>query len=91
MGNNKDEELIWVDKAFAEKYTEMQKDCKLDEKRAEALEDYLEGVCDESKLDFKQNLETLEDWTVNDIKKRTEIMLNRVKELFSIDKLKTKI
>lgn len=37
------------------------------------------------------NLETLENWTINDIKKRTELMLDKVKELFSIDKLKNKI
>ena len=37
------------------------------------------------------NLEILDDWTIENIKERNKIMIEKVKELFSVDKLRNKI
>ena len=74
---NNDRELIWVEKEFAEKYKLL--DDKA-EKRAEQIamfEKYMETVKDQSKAEFKNNLQNLEE----DVAIYTGLML-KVKQAF---------
>lgn len=54
-------ELIWVEKEFAERYNEMEKESSKNEERLKALDDYIKTVSDESRSDFKANLGVLEE------------------------------
>jgi hypothetical protein len=66
-------DLIWVDKAFAEKYKKLD----LEEEKAKALDEYIETIEKKSKEDFKANLESLEE----DVAIYTGLML-KVKQAF---------
>jgi len=54
-------ELIWVEKEFAEKYKVLADNKNLNEQRIAALNEYIEGVCNAAKQEFKSNLESLEE------------------------------
>jgi uncharacterized protein YPO0396 len=53
----KKQELIWVDEEFAKRYAEI----KTDESKLRALDDYLKGVMEESKEEFKAQLTLMDE------------------------------
>lgn len=57
----RDEELIYVDKEFAERFKEMKTKGAEREVQIQVLEDYMQTVSDSSKSDFKANLKCLEE------------------------------
>lgn len=54
-------ELIWVEKDFAKKYNLLDKESGKNEERLKALDDYIVTVAEETRQDFKANLESLEE------------------------------
>ena len=56
-----DRDLIWVEKEFAAKYTELDKDKTKNEERLKVFDEYLKKVSDESRADFRATLEALEE------------------------------
>ncbi len=71
------EELIWVDKEFADRYKSITEGIEQKKIQDRALEDYIKTVSDQSKEDFKANLESLEE----DVAVYTGLML-KVKQAF---------
>lgn len=71
------QELIWVDKDIAERYKELQGDNSKREEQIKIINDYIEGVCNKSKMEFKANLESLDE----DVAIYTGLML-KVKQAF---------
>jgi len=55
------EELIWVDAEFAEKYNALKSDKSKREEQLKALDDYILSVRDQSRKEFKANLDSLEE------------------------------
>lgn len=55
------EELIWVDKEFADRFNAMKSKKAEREMQIQVLEDYMKTVTDASKSDFKVSLECLEE------------------------------
>ena len=58
---SKKEELIWVDKEFADRFNEAKSKKAERDVQIQILEDYMKTVTDASKSDFKANLECLEE------------------------------
>jgi len=57
----KDEELIWVDKEFAERYKLLDGDKTKREHQIAMFNEYLEGIQKASRDDFKANLQCLDE------------------------------
>lgn len=55
------QELIWVDKKFAEQYKKLETEKDKNEKQSKILDDYINKLSEQSKADFKANLESLEE------------------------------
>jgi len=72
-----EQELIWVDKDFAERHKELMRDKSKRDIQVKVFDDYLEKIKDSSKQDFKGNLDNLEE----DIAIYTGLML-KVKQAF---------
>lgn len=72
-----DKELIWVEREFAEKYKVLESERSKNEERIKTLDEYIDKIKDESKRDFKSNLESLEE----DVAIYTGLML-KVKQAF---------
>ena len=73
----KDKELIWVEKEFAVKYQELEKEESKNAERIKAFEEYMDKLEAKSKSDFKANFESLEE----DVAIYTGLML-KVKQAF---------
>lgn len=56
-----DKDVVWVEKEFAEKFKEMEKDSSKNEQRLKAFDDYMKTVSDRSRSEFKADLENLEE------------------------------
>jgi len=54
-------ELIWVEKEYALKYQELEKDENKRAERIKSFEDYMQTVTEKSRSDFKLNFESLEE------------------------------
>jgi len=54
-------ELIWVEKEFAEKYKVLENEKDKNDERCKVLDEYIQKLSDQSKADFKANLESLEE------------------------------
>ena len=72
-----DRELIWVEKEYAERYKVLDTERGKNEERIAALDEYIAKVKEQSKADFKANLESLEE----DVAIYTGLML-KVKQAF---------
>lgn len=75
MSNN--EELIWVEKDFAAKYQILHSEQGKNEERIAALDEYINKIKEQSRSNFKANLESLEE----DVAIYTGLML-KVKQAF---------
>lgn len=73
----KDREIVWVEKGFAEKLKALENAQATREQQIEVFDEYIKKVCEESRREFKANLESLEE----DIAIYTGLML-RVKQAF---------
>ena len=73
----KDRELIWVEKEFAVKYQELEKEESKNSERIKAFEEYMDKLEEKSKSNFKVNFESLEE----DVAIYTGLML-KVKQAF---------
>lgn len=54
-------ELIWVEKDFADKYKEMEKESSKNEERLKALDDYMQTVTEKTRSEYRSNLDALEE------------------------------
>ena len=61
MSNCREEELVWVEKAFAEKYNEVHTDKSKNDERIKLFDSYINTVKESSKNEFKANLENLDE------------------------------
>lgn len=59
--NSRGEELIWVEKEFADKYNELVGDANKKEEQIKMFNEYMETVKAESKREFKNNFENLDE------------------------------
>lgn len=57
----KEKELIWVEKEFAEKYKLIENDSNKSEERLKIFNEYMTTVSEKSKAEYKANLENLEE------------------------------
>lgn len=61
MNDRDNKELVWVEKEFAEKYKMLENKAEQNNQRIAMFEEYIKKVSDESRAEFKANLETLEE------------------------------
>lgn len=57
----KEKDLIWVSKEFAEKFKALEKEENTREEQSKIFDEYLEQIQEKVKSDFKANLESLEE------------------------------
>lgn len=55
------QELIWVDKEFAERYKKAQTDLTKRDEQVKVFEEYLSTISEKSRREFKANLESMEE------------------------------